>query len=136
VASKHALEAVSDALRIELRPWGIQVVLIEPGAIATPLWEKGLRAADAMLAVAPAQLSELYGRATEVMLRVTRREAERGVPPQRVADAIVEALMAKRPRTRYLVGFDARGMALVRRVLPDRWRDEIIFRVTGLPRQP
>jgi NAD(P)-dependent dehydrogenase (short-subunit alcohol dehydrogenase family) len=135
VASKHALEAVSDALRIELRPWEIQVVLIEPGSIATPLWEKGLHAADALASAAPAQLSALYGRATEVMTHVVQREAKRGVPPQRVADVIVEALMASRPRTRYLVGFDARGMAMVRRLLPDRWRDEIIFRVTGLPRR-
>jgi len=134
VASKHAVEAISDALRIELRPWGIDVVLIEPGSIATPLWEKGMRAADAPASVAPQRLAELYGRATEVMTQVVRREAERGVPPQRVADAIVEALMSTRPRTRYLVGLDARGMALVRRVLPDRWRDEIIFWFTGLPR--
>ncbi len=136
VASKHAVEAISDALRIELRPWGIDVVLIEPGSIATPMWEKGLRAADAMASVAPPRLVELYGRATEVMTHVARREGGRGVPAQRVADVVVEALMAKRPRTRYLVGYDARGMALVRRVLPDRWRDEIVFRVTGLPKRP
>jgi len=135
VASKHAVEAVSDALRIELRPWGIDVVLIEPGAVATPLWERGMRAADAMRSVAPPQLERLYGRANEVMMRVAKREGERGVPPQRVADAIVEALMARRPHTRYTVGMDARGMAFVRRVLPDRWRDEIIFRFTGLPRR-
>jgi len=134
VASKHALEAISDALRIELRPWGIDVVLIEPGSIATPLWDKGLSAADELVSTAPKGLGELYGRATDVMTTVARREARRGVPPQRVADAIVEALMSRRPRTRYLVGMDARGMAMVRRMLPDRWRDEIIFRATGLPR--
>src|SRR5207302_472331 len=109
VASKHAMEALSDALRIELRPWGIDVVLIEPGAVATPLWDRGLRHADALASIAPPRLAELYGRATEVMRRVARREGDRGVPPQRVADAIVEALMSRRPRTRYLVGVDARG---------------------------
>jgi NAD(P)-dependent dehydrogenase (short-subunit alcohol dehydrogenase family) len=135
VASKHALEAISDALRIELRPWGIDVVLIEPGSIATPIWEKGLRAAEAMSSVAPQRLGELYGRATEVMTKVAQREAGRGTAPQRVADVIVEALTARRPRTRYVVGIDARGMSLARRLLPDRWRDELIFRATGLPRR-
>jgi NAD(P)-dependent dehydrogenase (short-subunit alcohol dehydrogenase family) len=134
VASKHAVEAISDALRIELRPWGIHVVLIEPGSIATPLWEKSLSAAQAMASVGSPRLTDLYARATVVMTKVVRREAERGISPQRVADAVVEALMSRRPRTRYVVGLDARGMSLIRRLLPDRWRDELIFRATGLPR--
>lgn len=134
VASKHAVEAISDALRIELRPWGIHVSLIEPGSVATPIWEKGARDADVMIGAAPQRLMELYGRAIEIMLAVAQREGERGVPPQRVADAVVDALFNTRPRTRYVVGRDARAMVLVRRLLPDRLRDELIFRYTKLPR--
>src|SRR5207253_9122317 len=52
-ASKHALEAISDALRLELREWAIHVAIIEPGAIRTPIWEKGLKRADEMIAQFP-----------------------------------------------------------------------------------
>jgi len=134
VASKHAVEAISDALRIELRPWGIHVSLIEPGAVATPLWEKGRREGMAMFGFAPQRLMELYGRAIETMLVIAQREGERGVPPQRVADAVVDALFNAHPRTRYVVGNDARAMLALRRLLPDRWRDEIVLRYTKLPR--
>jgi NAD(P)-dependent dehydrogenase (short-subunit alcohol dehydrogenase family) len=135
VASKHAVEAISDALRIELRPWGIDVVLIEPGAVATPLWERGQRAGEAMMAMAPPVLFELYGKAITTIQAVARREGERGVAPDRIAEVVVKALFVPRPRTRYVVGLDARAMVTIRRLLPDRWRDELIFRVTGLPRR-
>ncbi|MBV9524482.1 MAG: SDR family oxidoreductase, partial [Candidatus Dormibacteraeota bacterium] len=127
VASKHAVEAISDALRVELRPWGVGVALIEPGSVSTPIWEKGLRAGESMLAGAPERLSRLYGRAIEVAMRTAQRENERGVQPERVARAVAHALLAKRPRTRYVVGVDARAMLMLKRVLPDRWRDEVIL---------
>jgi NAD(P)-dependent dehydrogenase (short-subunit alcohol dehydrogenase family) len=135
VASKHAVEAISDALRIELRPWGIHVVLIEPGSVATPIWNKGLVEARAKVADAPPQLLELYGRAIRRMTEVARREGERGVPPERVAQAVFAALTARSPRTRYVVGYDARAMVTVRRLLPDRWRDQIIVRYTGIAKE-
>lgn len=135
VASKHAVEAISDALRIELRPWGIHVVLIEPGSVATPIWSKGLDEARAKVADAPPQLLELYGRVIRRMTEIARREGERGVPPERVAQAVLMALTARSPRTRYVVGRDARAMVTVRRLLPDRWRDRIIVRYAGIGKE-
>ncbi|TMB92074.1 MAG: SDR family NAD(P)-dependent oxidoreductase [Chloroflexi bacterium] len=135
VASKHAVEAISDALRMELRPWGIEVCLIEPGSVATPLWEKSTRAAvEALSGSAPQQVFELYGRAVEAITKVVRRQEEMGVPPERVALAVLHALTARRPKTRYVVGRDAQMLLLLRRILPDRWRDELILRYAGLPR--
>ena len=135
VASKHALEAISDALRVELRPWGIQVMLIEPGAVATPIWEKGVTDSTARLA-GIVGLSELYGRVTERMTAIARQQERRGVEPARVADAVVHALTAARPRTRYLVGSEARIALMLRRALPDRWWDELVLRYARLPRSP
>lgn len=134
VASKHALEALSDALRIELRPWRIQVSLIEPGAVATPIWSKGVAQAQTISQSAPPRALELYGAVIKRMTQVARRESERGIPPARVAEAVYRALTAPRPRTRYVVGTDTRAMLALRRWLPDRWRDEVIVRYARLPR--
>jgi NAD(P)-dependent dehydrogenase (short-subunit alcohol dehydrogenase family) len=126
-ASKFAMEALTDALRVELRPWGIQVAIIEPGVIATPIWETSLAAAQKIGAAMPQQALEYYGRIIE---RVTRRAVSgtaRGLPPDRVAQAVEHALFAKKPRTRYVVGRDARARLLLER-LPDRARDAIIAR--------
>lgn len=133
VASKHALEAISDALRIELRPWGIQVTLIEPGAVSTPIWEKGVSESTTRLA-GIAGMAELYGRVAERMTAIARRQEQRGVDPSRVANAVVHALTSPHPRTRYLVGSEARVTLLLRRVLPDRLWDELVLRFADLPR--
>jgi NAD(P)-dependent dehydrogenase (short-subunit alcohol dehydrogenase family) len=133
VASKHAVEAISDALRIELRPWGIQVALVEPGAVATPIWEKGVRDTTARLAAA-AGVMDLYGRVIARMGDISRQQEQRGVDPMRVAGAVAHALTSPRPRTRYLVGPEARITLALKRALPDRWFDELVMRFVGLPR--
>ena len=135
VASKHAVEAISDALRIELRPWRIDVVLIEPGSVATPIWSKGLDEVQAQIAGAPPQLLELYGGVIQRLTEVAKREGERGVPPEKVAGVVLTALTASRPRTRYVVGRDARAMVTARKVLPDRVRDELIVRYAGIAKE-
>ena len=131
-ASKYGIEAVTDCLRQELRPWGIEVVAIEPGSIDTPIWERGEKRADAAAEKAPPAQEALYGEQIESFRGAVRRTAERGIPPTKVADAIRHALTAHRPRTRYLVGADARGQALLGRVLPSRVMDRIIARAMGL----
>ncbi len=133
-ASKHALEALSDALRVELRPWNISVSLIQPGAVATPIWAKGLRAGEELLRNAPPELASLYGRAVEVATRMAAHENETGVEPIEVARAVQHALLSSRPRTRYPVGRQAKLLIPLSRVLPDRLKDEMILRVSGLPR--
>ncbi|HEX2233153.1 MAG TPA: SDR family oxidoreductase [Thermoleophilaceae bacterium] len=128
-ASKFGLEAVSDSLRRELRDHGVEVVLIEPGGVKTPIWRKGNRAADELLAAAPPEADRLYGKlVTSLRAEADKIDRERGLPPEAVADVIGEALTARRPRTRYLVGRDAKLRALAASLLPDRAMDALIGR--------
>jgi NAD(P)-dependent dehydrogenase (short-subunit alcohol dehydrogenase family) len=128
-ASKYGIEAVVDCLRQELRPWKIDVVAIEPGSIDTPIWERGEEIADQLAERAPATQETLYGERIERFRGAVRRTAERGIAPEKVAGAVQHALGSRRPRTRYLVGADARGQALLSRLLPDRVMDRIVARV-------
>lgn len=122
-ASKFALEALSDALRLELRPWGIQVVLVEPGNIATPIWQKGLAFADQLEAKLPPEAQAYYGPIFPFMRTMLTRS--RGTPADAVAQVVEQALTAAQPNARYLVGNDARLRTLIER-LPTRWRDNLI----------
>jgi NAD(P)-dependent dehydrogenase (short-subunit alcohol dehydrogenase family) len=129
-ASKHALEAIADAWRVELRPFGIDIAMVEPGAITTPIWNTSLAAADRTAGEMPPEFEEYYGRLT----RGVRRRAERassgatGNPPDAVARVVEHALIAPRPRTRYVVGRDARLRVAMKRLLPDRWLDAAVVR--------
>jgi NAD(P)-dependent dehydrogenase (short-subunit alcohol dehydrogenase family) len=130
-ATKFAVEAISDSMRVELRPWRIHVACIEPGSIATPLWDRGLQAGMEQMARWPEEAHALYGEYIPRMVDVTQRTAKAGIPPARVADAVEHALTASRPKTRYLVGNDARAQALLRAV-PDKTRDALFGRYLGL----
>jgi len=130
-ASKFALEALTDALRMELQPWGISVSIIEPGAIATPIWEKSLAEADRMQQKLPPQAHNLYGRAMDVVSKSAATFAQKGISADIVAQAVVHALTAKKPKTRYLIGQNARLRTLLN-FLPDRVRDRLILRAMGL----
>jgi NAD(P)-dependent dehydrogenase (short-subunit alcohol dehydrogenase family) len=122
--SKFALEAMADSLRVELAPFRMHVAIVEPGTIATPMWTKPQRALDDF----PAEAAELYGERTEKFRRLAaERSARRAEPPAGVADAIVHALTADPPKTRYVVGKDAKLRARVQR-LPDRVRDRLVTR--------
>ena len=131
-AAKFGLEAVGDVFRQELRPWRIGVSVIEPGSIATPIWERGEAEADAIAARARDGHTDLYGEAIAAYREVARKTGARGIPPERVAKKIEQALSARRPRSRYLVGADARGQAFVSRVLPDHLVDWLVARATGM----
>jgi NAD(P)-dependent dehydrogenase (short-subunit alcohol dehydrogenase family) len=130
--SKWGLEALADALRIELNPWGIEVVVIEPGSIATPMWDKSQNEADDILERMDAEQRELYGERVAALQAAALEEAARGIPPERVAEVVAAALTARRPRTRYLVGRDAKINARVRRLVPDRVFDRLLSRQLGL----
>jgi NAD(P)-dependent dehydrogenase (short-subunit alcohol dehydrogenase family) len=128
-ASKFALEAISDSLRRELRGQGVAVSVVEPGGVRTPIWQKGNAAADALLEGMPREVDERYGRLIEALRRESRKiEEERGVPPEAVAEVVGHALTARRPKTRYLVGRDAKLRARMAKVLPDRAFDALIDR--------
>ena len=119
--SKFALEAMTDALRVELGPWGLSVSIVEPGTIKTPMWtrERPDPPPDAMV---------LYGDRLAAFRRFALRRSENGAPAEAVAAVVEEALISPRPKPRYLVGRDARLRAGVER-LPDRLRDRVYNRV-------
>jgi NAD(P)-dependent dehydrogenase (short-subunit alcohol dehydrogenase family) len=131
-AAKFGLEAVGDAFRRELRPWGIEVSIIEPGSIATPIWGRGQEQADRIVERADPQRVELYADQIEAYRDVARRTGERGIAPEKVAATIERALTARRPRARYLVGADARAQARIRHLIPTRLLDRVIARATGI----
>jgi NAD(P)-dependent dehydrogenase (short-subunit alcohol dehydrogenase family) len=126
-ASKFALEALTDALRGELHPWGIHVVSVEPGSIATPIWNKARSLSSEIAAELPDQAHALYDQALEDLMRTVEASGRRGIPPEVVARVVERALTSRRPKTRYLVGVDAHVGALMSRLLPDRLRDWLIF---------
>jgi NAD(P)-dependent dehydrogenase (short-subunit alcohol dehydrogenase family) len=126
--SKFALEAASDALRRELAPFGIPVSVIEPGAIKTPIWKKGADAADERTEAMAPEVNDYYGERMERLKERAREMGESAAPAEAVARAIHHALTAKRPRTRYLVGRDARLMARLAWLLPDRALDALLSR--------
>jgi len=126
-ASKFALEAISDSWRIELMPWGITVSIIEPGDVATPIWDKSLTLIDHMVKHWPEQAFKLYGPIMALHDKIKRH----GIPPEEVAKAVEHALSSRHPRPRYRVGQHRVLMDVVRR-LPSGIRDRIIAR--QLPR--
>jgi len=123
-ASKHALEAFADVLRVELHPWGIAVSIIEPASVKTPIWSKGAAHADVMSAgLSPADV-ELYAERIARFKEVALRRGP-GVEPEVVARAVEHALTARRPKARYLVGRDAHLRVWIER-LPTRLRDRVL----------
>jgi NAD(P)-dependent dehydrogenase (short-subunit alcohol dehydrogenase family) len=130
-ASKFAIEALSDSLRMELRPWGIHVSVIEPGAIRTEMWRRGTETGDSMLERIPAERRRLYDGLLTAVRGFSERAQKRAIPPQRVAQRVEHALTARRPRTRYVVGTDARVRVALAALLPDRANDALIRRVLG-----
>ena len=123
-ASKFAQEAMSDALRIELSPWGIHVILIEPGSVRTPFYARISR----YMARTLENPESLYRDRVERAHRLTGGQGIfAGSLPETVAKVIHKALTARRPRARYLATWDAR-LALTMLALPDGWRDWV-FRV-------
>ena len=129
-ASKHALEAIADGLRIELRPWRIPVALIEPGAIDTALWQEAEATLDESLAALKPEHRELYGERVNALRKTVRRTAKAAIPAEKVAEAVHRALTAPRPKARYVVGTDAR-VQLALHALPARAFDAAVARLTG-----
>lgn len=135
-AAKFGLEAVGDSLRQELAPWGIKVVLIEPGSIDTPIWKSGQDEAEDLLERAPKGMRELYGATIDRYRKVVQDTAERGIPAEKVAAKIQHALEARRPRSRYLIGIDAQVMARLKPLVPTPVFDWMIARAMAFPKPP
>lgn len=134
-ASKHALEAMADALRIELRPWNVAVSLVEPDSVATPIWDKLLAAADDLDQQVEPEIRQIYEADLLEMRKASRRLGRSGMPVERVVAAVGHALTARRPKTRYPVGLRTRLALLGAALLPDRLLDWFLLRFMGVRRR-
>ncbi len=123
--SKSALRAMTHALRLEVDAWGIDVALVEPGAIATPIWKKSNAAADVMQATLQNDTLAHYSRHLEGIRRVIAKAEEQAISADAVARAVEHALTAAHPKTEYLVGNDARMRAAINAVLPQFLQDKL-----------
>ncbi|KAB2386036.1 SDR family NAD(P)-dependent oxidoreductase [Actinomadura montaniterrae] len=128
-ASKAALASVTEALRVEMRPLGVKVCVIEPGLLDTAIFDKSGAARRAAGWRGDADAQRLYEGVTAKMGEFNAR-AKPG-PVDSAVKAIVKALTARRPKARYLVGRDARMMAALAK-LPDRTRDGLLLRTVGI----
>ena len=136
-AAKHALEALTDALRLEVSQWGIHVALIEPGTVQTPIWDKSEESIEAFYQDTPEELQEHYASMVSAVSKYVRKTVKSAVPPEVIARTVAHALTARKPRTRYPVGKDAKLAIFAARFLPDRFRDNVISRQIGIkPRKP
>lgn len=131
-ASKAALWAIGEALRGELRPWGIHVATIEPGAIATEIWAKAADESRRAVASLPERGRELYGGMLGKVSDIVANVSSGAIAPDRVSDAIEHALTSTRPKDRYLIGRDARQQVIARRVLGFRRFDALLARRMGI----
>ena len=125
-ASKFAVEAITDALRMELHPWGISVSVIEPGAVVTPIWEKSLGEAEELRSRVVPERYALYRGLMAAVREEADAAARKALPVSAVVKAVVHALTARKPKTRYVLGRDA-WLWLLLNLLPDRWRDRLIL---------
>ena len=127
------MEAITCALRSELRAWGIRVSIIEPGATATPIWDKSLAAAGGLAEQMPDADMRLYRDDLDAMTRATRELAGGALPVETVVRCIVHALTARRPRARYPVGLKVNLLLRADKWIPDRVWDRIVQASLGLP---
>lgn len=125
-ASKHALEGLSDALRRELMLYGIDVIVIEPGVIATPIWDKAEHAPLERYDATP------FGEGARRMQKYAVERGRKGPPPDLVAAAVLRALTEKRPPTRKLVVARPLPEWFLPRLIPERVLDRLIAKRLGL----
>jgi NAD(P)-dependent dehydrogenase (short-subunit alcohol dehydrogenase family) len=134
-ASKYALEAIGDALRIELRPWDVKVVLVEPGAIDTDLWQKAPETLEETSAGMTPETARLYAGHVEGVRKTVRTMQKSAAPVSTVVDAIERALTAQRPRARYMPGIPAKAQTWMQAALPTPLWDRAVAGFTGTPKK-
>ena len=134
-ASKYAVEAVNDALRLELFPWGIHVILIAPGSISTLAVDRMVSDSEAVIQQFPPEGRRHYEQTFRNFVKTVAAGEKEGSPPKVVAQAVLKALTTQTPKTRYPVGANANVLTLMPQILPVRWLDKIRFKLFGLPKK-
>lgn len=124
--TKFALEAVSDSLRRELAPLGVQVVIVEPGGVRTAMSARGIATANHLAAEMSPEQSQRYGPLVQAIVAQAADFTKTGLPADKAALVIARAVTARRPRTRYTIGRDAAILTRLNRILPDRLLDRIL----------
>jgi NAD(P)-dependent dehydrogenase (short-subunit alcohol dehydrogenase family) len=132
-ASKFALEAAADALRMELRPWGIRVSVVQPAQTSTAMWLEAEQAADETEAAMTAEHRVLYAKHIAGFRKMIPTSRKLAVPPDKVAAVVQEALTARRPRARYAVGLGPKVQMAVVTNLPSVAADAVLRKVVGQP---
>jgi NAD(P)-dependent dehydrogenase (short-subunit alcohol dehydrogenase family) len=135
-ASKFAIEAIADSLRVELRPWRIPVVLVQPASTATDMWSTALDQHEAVVAGLSPEHAELYGRPLARSVRAVEMIQKHVVPVDRVARTVEMALTARRPKARYLVDPAGRAQVVGKALTPTRVMDAVLARATGFSARP
>jgi NAD(P)-dependent dehydrogenase (short-subunit alcohol dehydrogenase family) len=133
-ASKFAMEALTDCLRMELKPWGISVSIVEPSIIKTRILENSINAAEDMVRAMSKQGYELYAPSVSAARKAADKIVNSAIASDEVVRAIIHALTSRKPKTRYVVGQYAKLAAIARRLLSDGMRDWYICREMGLLR--
>ncbi len=128
--SKYAMEAMADGLRRELRPFGVHVVLLEPGGIQSKIWEKGIGESEQFIKNAPPEMMQVYGGLVGALRRVAPQMEKRSHPPQAVLDCVIHAIESPRPKTRYRMGANSTAQKVIS-LMPDRWQDALVGRMLG-----
>ena len=131
--SKIAFESVTDCLRRELHPFGIHVSIIEPGGINTPANTKMRESVALFLSDLEPVGKKRYGEAMEAFSQWAFKMHQHNLKPEKVAKTVMKALQARKPKTRYRLGWDSRVSAIAMKLLPDRWFDTIILKISQLP---
>jgi NAD(P)-dependent dehydrogenase (short-subunit alcohol dehydrogenase family) len=134
-ASKFAIEAIADALRMEVAPWGISVSLIEPAQTDTDMWRKAEEEFDAQFALLSDEHRKLYAKHIDGFRKTIPRNQKLASPVDGVAATIEKALTAKKPRARYVVGRPAKAQAIAAALTPTPLLDRLLRAGTGMPRK-
>jgi NAD(P)-dependent dehydrogenase (short-subunit alcohol dehydrogenase family) len=134
-ASKFAIEALADALRIEVRPWGIDVSLIEPAQVDTDMWQQAVEAFDSDVEALSAEQRTLYAEHTAGYRRAIPVSQRLAAPPAKVAAAVERALTTRRPRARYVVGAGPKIQSRFAALTPTPVMDFVLRSALRIPRR-
>lgn len=126
-ASKYALESLSKTLQIELIPWAIPVVIIEPSSISSKLTGKSIVALEKLLQTLPVEAGEYYGLYLQGIAKAMNQPQTANTSPEKVAEQVFKILMVKKPKSLYRVG---KGVKLLQvlKLLPEKWKGRLLLR--------